>query len=397
MEVLTRLAILLTVLAPLRAQPAFHIHMFHAQKLGRLDCNLCHVAVAKGSVELKRPGHEQCKLCHAPEFEKGPTSALCAECHASKHPSHASVLIDFSHARHMDPKARVDIHSGVRADCAFCHKVDPAAARAAIPSHTQCAACHAQAGIQPELSTFLRTSGCRGCHAPEQMESGPIARQPAIGFDQIRFSHASHRHTRQLARLDCTTCHYAIPRSTTLTGAPLPKMADCAGCHGAARAVPAVLHISNCKACHIQTEFNFNVRPASHTEVFRRNHAEASNAPDAKCFACHQNAMPGKDQCAECHMGMKPVSHTARWRDDVHGKYAALDRTSCATCHATDYCNRCHNELPSTHVPLPIFKNGGHANLAASNERACFTCHTFQNTCSTCHAQQLQHGGVIKR
>jgi hypothetical protein len=82
---------------------------------------------------------------------------------------------------------------------------------------------------------------------------------------------------------------------------------------------------------------------------------------------------------------MKPVSHTARWKDDVHGRYAALDRTACATCHVADYCSRCHNELPRTHVPLALFKNGAHARLAMLDQRACMTCHTFENTCASCH------------
>ncbi len=361
------------------------MHRFHAQKLGRLDCNLCHVAAAKGSVELKPPGHDQCKLCHAAAFENvglekkgGP---ICETCHAGVAlPNHASVLIDFSHTKHMDPKARTNARTGARSDCAFCHK-----ASAAIPSHTQCAACHSQAGIQPELSTFLRTAGCRGCHAPEQMETGDTVRAPATAaYEHIRFSHADH------ASAACTTCHSGMARSSSLVNASLPTMARCAGCH----------ETVNCQKCHVAGEFNRNTKPASHTEVFRLHHADASAVADAKCFACHQNIVPSaaaKDQCAECHLVMKPVSHTARWRDDIHGKYAALDRTECATCHAADYCSRCHNQLPASHVPLPIFKNGGHANLAVMNERSCFTCHTFQNTCSACHAQQVRPGGAIRR
>jgi len=86
---------------------------------------------------------------------------------------------------------------------------------------------------------------------------------------------------------------------------------------------------------------------------------------------------------------MKPVSHTARWKDDIHGKYAALERTTCATCHTADYCSRCHNELPRSHVPLSIFKGGGHAGPAMLDMRACLTCHTFQNTCAECHTNGL--------
>src|SRR5260370_34926010 len=86
---------------------------------------------------------------------------------------------------------------------------------------------------------------------------------------------------------------------------------------------------------------------------------------------------------------MKPASHTSRWMDDFHGKYAALDRTTCATCHAADYCIRGHNELPRSHQPLPLFKAGAHAQLAMLNQRACMTCHTFQNTCKNCHLRSM--------
>jgi hypothetical protein len=95
-----------------------------------------------------------------------------------------------------------------------------------------------------------------------------------------------------------------------------------------------------------------------------------------------------KDQCIECHQVMKPRSHTARWKDDLHGQYSAIDRVSCATCHTADSCARCHNELPRSHVPLPLFKAGGHARLAMLDQRACMTCHTFQNTCAECHTRR---------
>ena len=40
------------------------------------------------------------------------------------------------------------------------------------------------------------------------------------------------------------------------------------------------------------------------------------------------------------------------------------DRVACATCHTADYCSRCHNQLPATHVPIALFKNGAHARPA---------------------------------
>jgi len=403
----------------------FAIHSFHAAKLGRLECNLCHTAVSKGSVELKRPGHSQCQLCHADAFKpesRGDTKAdlICSQCHASavnanqndvlRFPPkrNVSLLIDFPHAKHVDPQVRIDSKTGFRADCTFCHKFT-AQGDNILPAHTQCAACHSQPGMKPELSKFLRTAGCRGCHNPEELDQPRLA--VANVWDKIRFSHATHFEARPDFKMDCTTCHTEVPKSATLVNAKatLPRMVDCASCHDTSKKIAAAHRTSNCAACHLDaltttasfvpTNFNRNVKPAFHTDAFRQNHATMAGAADAKCFACHQNSLPSasaKQQCVSCHLIMKPMSHTARWRDDIHGKYAALDRQTCATCHAADYCNRCHNETPASHVPLPLFKNGGHANLAMLNERSCLTCHTYQNTCSECHARVTQTGKPVQ-
>jgi hypothetical protein len=87
---------------------------------------------------------------------------------------------------------------------------------------------------------------------------------------------------------------------------------------------------------------------------------------------------------------MRPNNHTARWKDDIHGKHAALDRTTCATCHTADSCVRCHNVTPRSHQPLALFVAGGHALPAMLDIRSCLTCHTYDNTCSACHVGTLQ-------
>lgn len=416
----SRLLLLLWCITACRAED-FAMHAFHAAKLGRLECNLCHTAASKGSVELKRPGHDQCQLCHAEAFKPESRSdakanLICSQCHSSsgagskedlvRFPAKrtGTLLVDFPHNRHVDPKGRIDPKTGFRADCTFCHQFT-AQGNSILPAHTQCAACHSNPGMKPELTSFLRTAGCRGCHNPEATERPQV--QVASVWDKIRFSHSTHFEARPDFRLDCTTCHYTVPTSATLVNAKasLPKMVDCASCHDNSKKIASAHRTSNCSSCHLDalttsasfvpTNFNRNVKPEFHTDTFRQHHEAMAAAPDAKCFACHQNSVPSsnaKQQCISCHLIMEPVSHTARWRDDIHGKYAAIDRQNCATCHAADYCIRCHNELPASHVPLPLFKNGGHANLAMLNERSCLTCHTYQNTCSECHA-----GGTIQQ
>jgi hypothetical protein len=264
--------------------------------------------------------------------------------------------------------------------------------------------------MKPMLTADLTTEGCRGCHTPEEIENPGFSEARRFAgahttttgkYVDISFSHVAHFNVKDKFDLHCTTCHYAIPTSTSINSLTLPKMLDCVQCHDSARAIKAEFRMSNCKTCHADTasltaatpnSHTVNVKPDFHTEAFRLNHSGEAVAPDAKCFVCHQNVSPSvaaKVQCDSCHAVMLPKNHTSRWKDDLHGKYAALDRTSCATCHTAAYCSDCHNELPRSHNPLPLFKAGGHAFPAKLELRACFTCHTFQNTCSECHINSI--------
>ena len=197
----------------------------------------CHAPTAPGAVTLKRPGPEQCKACHA-----GDMMSRIAH-NAGEH----SILLDFSHAKHVDAKERIDPKTGFRADCSFCHK------DAAKPTHEQCAACHSR--VQP-----LMAKGCVGCHRPEETNPPVPAAYPGIAF-----SHASHP-------VNCTVCHYSVPKSASLRTLELPKMADCVKCHDAARTVPAEYRTPNCGTCHLDKTHTLHVKPAFHTEAFRMHH-----------------------------------------------------------------------------------------------------------------------------
>jgi hypothetical protein len=398
-----RLALLTSLIASsaiAQTQPqTFFIHSFHNQVLGALVCSLCHVPAARGSVEPKRPGHAECRVCHQNDFEKESRPLFCAQCHSGPRNktdvlATGARLADFSHARHKDARARIDAATGLRSDCSFCHKFEGDGVHAKFPAHIECASCHSKPGVKPHLSASITQTECRGCHAPEHAEELP---QPTVSsrYANIKFSHAEHLKLKNAYRLDCTTCHSAILASGSLADLTLPPMLECVACHDTSKKIAAQFRMSNCSVCHVDVvpgiappSHNAAVKPPSHNESFRLHHQDDASAPNAKCFACHQNVTPSlaaKNQCVGCHQMMKPASHTARWMDDIHGKFAALDRTNCATCHAADYCIRCHNELPRSHQPLPLFKAGAHAQLAMLNQRACMTCHTFQNTCKNCH------------
>ncbi len=394
-----------------------YIHAVHAKKL-ELDCNTCHLPAREGSVELQRPGHPQCMTCHQDWFEKDINQRFCAECHSTFPPTskddlvqfprykkERAILFEFSHAKHVDQKARVNAATGFRADCTYCHKFQPKGDFASFPRHAECAGCHLQGGAKPTLTAASTTADCRGCHQPEEIENPGftgerrfIAAHVVSGqYVNLKFNHAAHFRNKQLYKLDCTTCHYAIPRSVSLADLTLPKMIDCVDCHDTSKTMAQQFRMSNCSTCHqdqvsglAPASHTRNVKPAFHTPSFRQHHEGQASEPGAKCFVCHQNvtaSAEGRDQCIACHQVMLPTSHTARWKDEIHGQFAAIDRNSCATCHTADSCSRCHNEVPRSHLPLALFKAGTHMRMAMLNERACFTCHTFQNTCAECHTR----------
>lgn len=414
-----------TASAPSAAAPGpFYLHAFHAKGLG-FDCSTCHVPAKEGSVVFQRPGHEQCMACHSDAFGDNLNKKICEQCHTAFPPTSTedllpfprykgkrAILTEFSHAKHVDPQGRVDSHTGFRGDCTFCHKFDAQGAYGNFPAHAECSSCHSKAGMKPQLSAASTTGDCRTCHNPEEIENpGSTGQRRTLAlhvvsgkYEDMKFSHVAHFKHREEYGLNCLTCHSDVMKSTGLANLSLPKMVDCIQCHDMQKNMASQVRLTNCQTCHVDKaagpapgSHTRWVKPAFHTEVFRQHHESEASAEGAKCFVCHTNVVvkntassASSIQCLSCHVVMRPASHTARWRDDVHGKYAAIDREGCANCHATDYCSRCHNELPRSHVPLALFKGGAHARLAMLNERSCLTCHTFQNTCAECHTSNLK-------
>ena len=414
--------------------PPNAMHSLHLEKLGKdgFECNLCHATPEKDAAKgMQRGTHAQCTVCHQDAWDKV-DQKFCTVCHAEfpptsaadlrkapanlskvsifhKGPRDKAILFEFSHTKHVDPKARTNAKTGFRADCTFCHKFDQQGVFATFPGHVECASCHSAKGSKPMLSADSTSADCQGCHKPTEIENPGftkdrrfIAPHVVSGtYVNLKFNHQAHFRSKEKFNLDCTKCHYAIPQSNSLATLTLPKMVDCVECHDTSKSIVAEFKMSKCATCHVEptketltpASHTRNVKPGFHTTAFRRNHSAEATEPGAKCFVCHQNVTPsqsGNGQCSSCHSVMRPVSHTARWKEDIHGKFASIERESCATCHTSDTCSRCHNQAPASHLPFALFLAGRHQRLAMLDERACFTCHTFQNTCSRCHIANVK-------
>ncbi len=411
------------------AVPLEPVHQFHIDDVG-MDCTDCHAApdTSEPGDELRlsvRPNHEVCGDCHDDIAEPEDDAPICRTCHVdakgglATYPAGQTTLKHFSHAAHVDPQGRMNAQS-VRRDCVFCHTADATQRIPKRAGHPQCGACHnGDNAVKPVLEPEADSETCVGCHALEKIDTPLTARQhsamsPATSQtatswvtasgvpyrDIVPFPHHRHMQRRDGAAIDCVTCHSAVlDRSALGAHAAVPAMETCATCHDKARWVGQTFLTKQCRVCHEDIPADLRPQlvdpvsqPIVHTEGFRRFHKIPASAPDSKCQYCHDGAVNAQiDGCAGCHNSMAPRSHLAlRFNETVHGRHAAFDRQTCATCHTSSFCISCHQVPPRSHQPLQAFRAGAHRQIATLNLRSCFVCHQFEPTCAECHERQLR-------
>jgi len=413
-------------------------------------CDACHEqfealeeeeAEKNGDGEKDNAGAESEKDAKA---SADPPTFVCKMCHLDDEeslgdfPSGKLNLTGFSHAQHVDKRAAVHPEHGLREDCSFCHLADDRAALA-HPRHQQCGACHAgDEAAGPVLEDPDEIEACQGCHSIERMDANiapagphpdakghgnasmtkpdggqwqlsewyPVNPRPGAPGrpyrDILPFPHEGHLSSRDGSAIACATCHEAAASSEDITKAtPRPTMRECGECHDRPALVGADNQTSNCQTCHAYIAATLRPRhsdpvsgPLAHGERFRIHHEEQAWNPERKCAACHVGTRDALDEgCSGCHASMQPRSHMGpRFNEMPHGRLAAFDRESCATCHTGDFCARCHNRAPRSHQPMAAFAGalgGAHRILATINLRSCFACHSYEPDCSGCHLRNV--------
>ncbi|MRS11760.1 MAG: hypothetical protein EG823_01650 [Actinobacteria bacterium] len=131
-------------------------------------------------------------------------------------------------------------------------------------------------------------------------------------------------------------------------------------------------------------------------------HGEVSRVPRAyameDCTACHRD-LAAPVHCATCHSERTKrerlttsawqVTHGAEW-NSTHGLGSLR---SCAECHPSDYCVRCHG----TALPHPPGFGQTHGDEAKKDLGACTACHDKAQLCDACHGIEMPHpDGFLK-
>ena len=238
------------------------------------------------------------------------------------------------------------IGAGSSAVCSGCHSPQANALAASPHAGIDCESCHAAASgtvssradvLARMVPAELRGGGLHGpgrpvgnaaclrCHA--KMVSAGLVSKNGISID----------HTRCIVASTCEDCH-----DTAI--------------HGTASRYVRTVNMNSCVACHIAKQASL------------------------ECTVCHAGSTPTlkKDGPAWVRFHGAAVATT-------HG---AQDLRSCAPCHTSTWCSRCHH----VEVPHPQSFGQTHGKLVAkAGTAACFTCHKGQAYCDGCHGIEMPH------
>jgi len=232
----------------------------------------------------------------------------------------------------------------------------------------------------------------------------------------------------------CSSCHTMKPYATTLQQSA-HKGVNCYSCHLAAgswdwptfkaaelfRMYPsalvgakpsgAITSISRaaCLNCHAQV-----LTRVVNSNGLRIDHAKC--AATGSCDKCHANVAHGSttrwsrepvmEECVVCHISSKAphtcdtchagrvatqrlqagpwqITHGASWKT-THGMG---DLRYCQTCHASDYCVKCHGTV----LPHPIDFPATHGAQAMKTDAKCTQCHDRTSFCDSCHGMEMPH------
>ena len=169
---------------------------------------------------------------------------------------------------------------------------------------------------EPDYFERPENEACLECHT-ELRTSSPKG--------DLQIPHRAHI---TILEMDCVECHNYLVHDFSPEGKHAPTMVGCLRCHDGDTAR------DDCVACHTE-----KAAPTSHAAADWLI-VHAAQAADPECVTCHKWK---EDWCADCHRDL-PQSHGTDWRA-VHGERAGEHR-NCEACHVTDFCVRCHGEVP---------------------------------------------------
>lgn len=168
------------------------------------------------------------------------------------------------------------------------------------------------------------------------------------------------------------------------------------------------MKIAECTECHRESSVTPN-----HVGGWNKEHALKASKAGANCATCHDQGF-----CLDCHKGggidadlhasqgrsvnYVPKSHRSDFRE-IHPIMAMDSPRSCEKCHATKFCQACHEKFQPEEVQFQSHRRGwsdlrttpvGPAH-SSFTEAQCQTCHP--NSVLPSHTWTREHAREARR
>lgn len=372
-----------------------HIAMFEGMEGGaQTACQRCHASAdSLPFMDVSRANPERCITCHGQGAPSHLAQQSCEPCHATLHD--ATALNEAAIRAFPKPPSH---------DSSWILNHQTAA------TGTTCAVCHAQ-------------QFCASCHvnarSVEAIQNLPPDDRVAAIVRTLRVVYprpASHAGTTWMRG------HGVAARAGVAECANCHAQESCLGCHRLQERVPAVLGLArrtrggafgvnlaglkppdhlpdqllrhrvvaaggtaSCNTCHTPSYcascHDAAKAPGFHGADFVQRHAQQAYTAEAECAACHQTQI----FCHDCHQMMGRANTNApigsgRYHDKQpgwlfgHGGVARRAIETCASCHAQNFCLRCHSATSGWHINP--HGSGFDPGVESKNKAMCLACHT---------------------
>jgi|GEM_PF-904166 len=249
----------------------------------------------------------------------------------------------------------------------------------------KCQKCHK--GIAADKfvpgSAFPAMKLCFECHNNDTAEK----KCTKCHSEKVRFPHKTHID----ASLSCDGCHTEIAKSIkTDNGPDIPGKASCNDCHEKEDGYGEVTDFQYSQSYKFNHTYHTKEQglecKGCHESLFIKNRVEQFEiVKDYKdCCACHDNET-ASGYCMYCHITpIKPADHSPDW-DKQHKVKAATNLKACKSCHSSKgFCSSCHNGVRkplNSHNPNFELTHRYESRVSLKN---CKSCHS-ERYCRNCH------------
>jgi len=216
----------------------------------------------------------------------------------------------------------------------------------------------------------ISNTHCQSCHESDRASGVTVSR--GIRID----------HSVCTAQIRCTVCHAGIGHELADSWTSRYSMNQCLRCHQS----KSVYSEEGCEQCHEGRHQPLTeAAPSSFALVHGANWEQTHGLGDIQtCAACHDSTM-----CARCHGELVP--HDSRTVVSQHGRVAIDPGNQCDTCHRdASFCDGCHG----IDMPHPSGFLQEHSAITRRLTReVCNRCH-LPDDCNACHSAHVHPGGA---